>query len=190
MPASAEHVAERTGSPARDPGQRGFTLLEVMVTVGLIGVVLLPILQVREQATNRAYRSKYMLLALHHGQELLAKYGRELDQVDKYEGRIEEEPSLRYEITFQDWDISTGRPEDEEDEDDPFANDFGALAPSDAVTEEEEAAINDPHRVRRFSIKVFFPDVTDEDAEEQLTLEGFLPRMWELDRNSLGTPDR
>ena len=173
-----------------EPRQRGFTLLEVMVTVGLIGIVLLPILQVREQATNRAFRSKYMLLALHHGQELLARYGREIDQIDKYEGRVEEAPSLRYEISFQDWDLSTGRPVDEELEDDPFANDYGALPPSDAVAAEEEEDIDDPHRVRRFSIKIYFPDVDTEDKEEMVVLEGFIPRMWEKGGNSQEFGDR
>ncbi|MDG2149411.1 MAG: type II secretion system protein [Planctomycetota bacterium] len=173
----------------KSQAQRGFTLLEVMVTIGLIGVVLLPILTVREQATNRAYRSKYMLLALHHAQELLAEHGREIEPIDKYEGRVEEENSLRYVITFEDWDLATGRSEDEMLEEDPFANDFGAIPPSDAVAEEEEEDINDPHRVRRFSIKVYYPDVEEVDQEQMVALEGFLPRMWERDSGFLDIND-
>jgi len=182
------HSADNVENSARHRGQRGFTLLEVMVTIGLIGVVLLPILAVREQATNRAFRSKYMLLALHQAEELLAKHGRELEQIDKYEGRVEEHPSLRYEITFENWDLATGRPEDEELEDDPFANDFGAIPPSDAVAAEEED-IDDPHRTRRFSIKVYYPDVEIVDAEELIVLEGFLPRMWERDQGFMEITD-
>lgn len=186
MPRSGESRASRSTRQR----QRGFTLLEVMVTIGLIGVVLLPILAVREQATNRAYRSKYMLAALHHAQELLAEHGREIEPIDKYEGRVEEEPSLRYLITFEDWDLATGRPEDEElDDNDPFGNNFGAIPPSDAVAEEEEEDIDDPHRVRRFSIKVYYPDVEEVDAEQVVVLEGFLPRMWERDSGWLDMTD-
>jgi len=171
--------------------QQGFTLLEIMVTVGLIGITILPILQVREEATNRAWRTAQMLRALHHAQELLAEYGREIRQMDKFESRVEEEPVFRYVITFEDWDLSTGRPEDELEDDDLLDdNPTGSIVPPDAGVLEEDVR-DDPHRVRRFRIKIFWPDVNDfenEDAEEELMIEGFLPRMWEEQSDTFDNP--
>ncbi len=190
MPASGDLLPLSVTCGARQApaspraAQAGFTLLEIMVTVMLLGIVILPILQIREDATNRAIRSKYMLLALHHAQELIATHGREVEQIDAFEGRFEELPEFRYELTLQDWDLATGRPEDEEDQD-PFANDFGAIAPSDAEAADEEMR-SDPHRVRRFSVKVYFPDSKKEDEEEHVALEGFLPRVWEENSDLLG----
>ncbi len=175
-----------SGDPRRGRGaSAGFTLLEIMMTVFLLGVVILSILGVRETATNRAFRSKNQMLALHHAQELLADHARDLDQLDRFEGRIEDATDFHYELTLEDWDLSTGRAEDDE-EDDAFDDPSGALAPADAGAYEEQA-IDDPHRVRRFRVKVFYPHVTEEDSEEFVLLEGFLPRMYDKDRDPLGT---
>jgi prepilin-type N-terminal cleavage/methylation domain-containing protein len=166
--------------------QAGFTLLEVMATVGLVGLVLLPILQVREQASHRAYQTSHMMRGLNYAQTLLSQQTRSLDELDEWEGRIEDEPAFRYVVTLEDWDLATGRSESEGDEDDLFNDPSGAIPPSDAATTLEDLT-DDPHLVRRFHIEVFWPslDAGDAEAEDSVVLEGFLPRIWE-EEDTLG----
>jgi len=156
----------------------GFTLLEIMVTVAIFGICLLPILHVREEATNRAYRTEHMLQGLHIAQELIAEHGREIEQMKQVESRFEDDPAFRYVVTFEDWDLATGRAEDELDEEETLDDPNGPLAPADAAVPPEDVR-GDPHKVRRFRIEVFWPDIETADDEESLLLEGFIPRMWE-----------
>jgi len=171
MPTSADRPRPR------HTAEGGFTLLEIMTTVGLVAVVLLPILAEREHSMNRAYRATYMLRALHHAEEILAERARDHEQADLAQGWVEEDEAFRYEFTVKNYDLSTGRDEDEEDE-----NDFGPNAPVDAGRNEPDEAEDrdDPHKVRRFKIQVYWPGLDDEEEEESIVLEGYLPRIWEI----------
>ena len=185
MPASADpHPPGRAPRGAVAAGQGGFTLLEIMVTVAILGLAILPMLHVREKAANRAYRTTHLMRGLHHAEELVARYGREKDQIPQFEGVVEEEPQFRYLMTFENWDLASGRSEDELEED-AEDEDSGIIRPPDAGTVEEDPR-GDPHKVRRYRIEVFWPNIEEEDAEESVVLEGFLPRIWEEPVASLG----
>ena len=174
MPTSAER--RRT--------QSGFLLLEVMVTVALIGGLILPILLVRESAQNRAYHSGHIMRALQYAEVLLANSMREPTPQSSQEGYVEDDRAFRYEILIEDWDLGTGRSEKENEEDEDN-QDFGTNSvgdgsnPLDAgIGGVEEDDRNNPHKVRRFEVEVFWPGL-EPDKEDSLVLEGFLPRIWE-----------
>ena len=184
MPTSAERCPDRVGP------QAGFTLLEIMVVVGLLGMVILPILGVREQSSQRAYRSAHMSTALNYAEQLLADAMVMTQERDEYGGPIDGDPEYSYVLTLREFDLSTGLHLDEEADDALYQDDpDAALAyqPSDAdtVPEEEDEERTNPHRVRRFSIEVFWPrwdapeGEEDEESLDSVILEGFLPRYWE-----------
>jgi len=174
--------------------QSGFLLLEVMVTVALIGGLLLPILLVRESAQNRAYHSGHLMRAMQYAEILLASAMREPTPAAAQEGYVEDDRAFRYELLIEDWDLATGRSE-EENEEDERNEEFGSVsagAPLDAgIGGLEEDEREDPHKVRRFEIQVFWPGL-ELDEEDSVMLEGFLPRVWEeLDSyGRSGSPNR
>lgn len=189
MPSSAEHTLTL---PAAGAAQRGFTLLEIMCVVGLLGVVILPILGVREQSSQRAYRSSHMIVALNYAEQILADAMVMTDERDELVGQIEDDPQYTYTLTLKEFDLSTGMHQDEDLDDEFYQDDSdAALAyqPGDSGTtpEEEDEERDNPHRVRRFSIEVRWPKWSVPDGEDEqsdaafdsVLLEGFLPRYWE-----------
>lgn len=158
--------------------QAGFTLLEVMVTVGMISLLMLPILGVREHATARVYRASNMLEATRHGQELLAQRLRNPASSDGENGVIEDAPDFRYELTIEDYDLSLGYSDDDELQDrdgDGFPDDVNV--PGDA-TENDEAEERTPHKWRRYELTISWDGFEDE-TEDEVVLEGFVPRIWD-----------
>ena len=178
MPTSAERRSER-----------GFTLIEIMVTVALLGVVILPILQVRQVSTRKAYRASRLIMGLSHAEQLLADCALELREFEGQEGEIENDPTFTYAITLKEYDLSTGlNVYDDELENDVFDDYEQGLLPGDAGVppDDEDEERTSPHRVRRYKITVFWPswnapssDDEDDDALDELTIEGFLPRVFE-----------
>jgi prepilin-type N-terminal cleavage/methylation domain-containing protein len=158
--------------------QAGFTLLEVMVTVGIVGTLILPILGVREHATARVYRASNMLEATRHGQELLAQRLRNPASSDSENGVIEDAPEFRYELTIEDYDLSLGYSDDEEIQDrdgDGFPDDVNV--PGDA-TDNDEPEERTPHKWRRYELTITWDGFADE-SEDEVVLEGFVPRIWD-----------
>lgn len=178
MPTSAEGRSER-----------GFTLLEIMVTVALLGLVILPILQVRQASTRKAYRASRLIMGLSHAEQLLADCALQLRELEGLEGEIESDPAFTYSMTLKEYDLSTGlNVYDDELEDDVFDDYEQGLLPGDAglPPDDEDEERSSPHRVRRYKITVFWPswdapsaDDEDDDALDELTIEGFLPRVFE-----------
>lgn len=157
--------------------QAGFTLLEIMATVGLVALVLLPILTVRESATNKAWRASQMLQAVQHAEQLLARRARDVDPVDQEQGLIDEDPFYRYELTLENYDLATGLSEEEEEEQEQREDSIFADPPPDAGMLEEDDR-DDPHKVRRFAIKILWPGIEEEQQDSELVLEGYIPRIW------------
>ncbi len=164
----------------------GFTLLEIMVTVGLVGLCILPLLEVRESASLMAYKSGHQLHALAYAERLLTERLLDPDSVKEEAGVIEEDPVYSWVLTLEDYDLSTGRVVEEEEQDgfsqtSKFSQTsaFTAGAPGDAVAPEDELADEaSQHRVRRVKLTISWPALAG-DAPEELVLEGFLPRVHE-----------
>ncbi len=169
-----------TSAEPRRPS--GFTLLEIMVTVALVGICILPLLEVRESSSQMAYRSGHQLRALAWAEQLLQERMLDPDEVQEEVGVIEEDPVYSWVLTLEDYDLSTGRVV-EEDEPQGFSqssnfsqtSNFTAGAPGDAVVpdEDEVADEHSQHRVRRFKLAVRWPSLSG-DAPDELLLEGFL----------------
>lgn len=160
-------------------GERAFTLMEIMAAVFMLGVLLMPLLTIRERATGRVERAHARLRALVHAENLLSRHLRDTDELLDDEGLVEEDPFFRYEATFEDWDLDTGLPAEDDDELDDRGL-FGENAPADAGVPPDEAEDFTFHEVRRFEIEIFWPHADRADDEESLRVEGFLPRVPEV----------
>jgi hypothetical protein len=157
-----------------------------MVTVALVGVCILPMLEVRERASQLAYRSGHMLRALSYAERMLTDRMLNPQRVKEESGLVEADPSYEYKLTIEQYDLSTGRVVEEEDEASGFSNDtkfsttsgFTSGVPGDAgpVTDDPKDSIQ--HQVRRVKVTISWPSLDGEQAET-LVLEGFLPLVEE-----------
>ena len=163
----------------------GFTLLEIMVCVAVVGLCILPLLEVREQSSRMAYKSGHMLLALSYGDKILSERMLDPDKAKDETGVIEEDPAFGYTLTVEDYDLSTGRVVEEKDDANAFStttsfsttSQFTTGVPQDAVPGPDDVAAADTqHRVRRVKISITWPALEGEERDE-LLLEGFLPRV-------------
>jgi prepilin-type N-terminal cleavage/methylation domain-containing protein len=173
-----------------DREHRGFTLIEVMVTLALVALAILPLLELRQRASNMAFRSGHMLQAMTYAQQLLADRATDPELVKDRQGVIEEDPVYRYEITVENFDLSTGRVENQSDVDNAanggtnFTNQ-SAFAPSDAGAPPADTSDeNDAYKVRRVKVTVYYPAL-EGDTEEKVELEGFTPRAIDPDADTL-----
>lgn len=172
MPTSAERRETRRG-------QQGFTLMEIMAAVFMLGVLLLPLLTIKERATSRVERAHARLKALVHVENMISAARR--DPVERFEeeGRVEGDEWYRYQITIENWDASTSFADPDEDE---LGNStlFPDNAPGDAAIPPGEAEEEtDPHKLRRFQIEIFWPHFEHPEQEDSLRFDGFLPRVAE-----------
>ncbi|HEX5011922.1 MAG TPA: prepilin-type N-terminal cleavage/methylation domain-containing protein [Planctomycetota bacterium] len=165
--------------------ERGFTLLEIMVCVAVVGLCILPLLEVREQSSRMAYKSGHMLRALSYGDKILSERMLDPDKAKDETGIIEEDPAFGYTLTVEDYDLSTGRVVEEQDDANAFStstsfsttSQFTTGVPQDALPGPDDVAAADTqHRVRRVKISITWPALEGEEREE-LLLEGFLPRV-------------
>ncbi|RKY21656.1 MAG: hypothetical protein DRQ55_03515 [Planctomycetota bacterium] len=179
----------RTALAAR--ASAGFTLLEIMATVALVGLLVLPMLEVREQATARAYKASRMNAAMDHAERLLVKCMSTVEVYDRYESPVELDPQFTSILTLEEFDVSTGLTRDEADDMQDTEGEgeslFGAVIPGDAgggELDEDDEERNNPHLMRRFRIRVEWLswDGEDDESHDHVDLEGYLPRIWEREQ--------
>ena len=178
--------ADRRRTAAEDRrAASGFTLLEIMVCVAVVGLCILPLLEVREQSSRMAYKSGHMLRALSYGDKILTDRMLDPDKAKDETGVIEDDPAYGYTLTVEDYDLSTGRVVEEQDDDQAFSqatsfsttSSFTTGVPQDAAPGPEDVAAADTqHRVRRVKLSISWPSHEGEQRDE-LLLEGFLPRV-------------
>ncbi len=177
------------GRPGADPSrpgpaQAGFTLLEVMFALLVVGWASAQILQAREVSSNLAFKAGKQIQALQYAEQILARSMLSTDTWNEYESVIEDDPVYRYTLTVEEFNLSTGRASDEDDELN-VSGGFGefetAFVPGDAATNEEPEF--DPHAVRRFKIVMHYPSLLG-DQDEELTLETFIPAILDEEQQS------
>lgn len=151
--------------------------MEVMAAVFMLGVLLLPLLTIRERATGRVERAHSRFRAIVHAENILTQHLRDPQEVLQGGGEVEDDPYFRYELTIEDWDASTSLPEVDEEDDESSL--FDEITPGDAGVppEDEDEVLFSLHEVRRFEVEVFWPHHEKADQEESLRLEGFIPRV-------------
>ncbi len=145
----------------------GFTLLEIMVTVSLIALLILPIMVVRDASENQAFRSTHMMEAMRLGHLLLADRLTDPDPAVSLTGDFAQygaDPdAYTWLLTVEEFDLSTKREVDPDD--DPFGE--VPFPPADAALPNTDLE-NEPYRVRRVGLTVFFPGIHDDESEETL----------------------
>jgi hypothetical protein len=159
----------------------GFTLLEIMATVAMLGLCILPLLQAREKAAHLAYKSGHMMRALTYGQRMLTDRMLNPDRTKDEAGLFEEDPNYSYLLTVEVFDVSTGRVIEARDETGfsqttnfSQTTGFTTGAPADAGPANNPQDEDISHEVRRVKLTVSWPSI-DSDTPEQLVLECFLP---------------
>ncbi len=164
----------------RRRGSLGFTLLEIMVTVALVGVTIGFVLTIREQISNHAFRATRMMEAMRLGELLLADWAMNPDTLDDFSGTFEDyDPdagdAFHWNMTVEEFDLSTGRAVEEDDEYDGSE----AFLPPDAATVEEDPA-DDPYTVRRIKLTIYYPR-PDADEPAEMVLERYMPMVRDPD---------
>ena len=182
----------RPPAPRVPPANAGFTLLEVMATLAIVALLIVPILQERETASNMAFRSGHMMMALAYSQQLLADRTLDRDPAKELQGVVETDPDYRWELTIEEFDLSTGRvvePEDQQGftQGTNFSTTSGFNVPGDAGVPPDGSEQDSAHRVRRYKLTMYYPSLDDEQ-EGRLVLEGFLPLVVEEDTTGLLGP--
>lgn len=189
MRTSADPLPAARRPAGADHACRGFTLLEVLVTLGIVALAIVPLLGVRDATWNIAYRSGHMLRAAAYAEQILAERMTVPDDVKDYQAAIEEDPAFHYELTIESYDLATGRADQPGDDSTSTTSGFSSASntlPADAQAgpEEEVDLYDDPQHVRRFSLKVKYPGLND-DKEEEYLLEGYLPMARKESENAV-----
>jgi prepilin-type N-terminal cleavage/methylation domain-containing protein len=170
-------------SASRRPTQRGFTLLEIMVTVALVGLCILPMLETRQKASDLAYKSGHMMRALAYGQRILTDRMLLSQRVKDETGLVEDDPVYEYQLTVEVYDLSTGRVVEEKDDASTFSTSTqfsttskftNGQAPADSGPQTDDPEKDKAHQVRRVKVTISWPSL-EGDQPEHLVLEGFLP---------------
>lgn len=177
-----------------DRRARGFTLLEIMATVAIVGLASAYILTAREGAAGHAFRSYHLMEAIRLAEYEMAEWALNPDEVESLQGSFQLDGEVvgagiyAYELTVERFDLSTGRPVEDEDSDgDGFADDeedvaamFGDATPGASGDDDED----DPYVVRRLTMRVFYPNPVAEEPEE-IVLERYLPVVEEPEDDDL-----
>lgn len=162
-----------------DARRRGFTLLEILFTIVIVGVPVVMMLLIRERATRQSMQAYHYNVARMLARELLTEL--EFHELDRYEGPFDGFPGFSYQIEVEDVDLVTGEGEKEGDEDSE-----AAYTPVDAIDPEEGTEQLD-YPVRRVKLTLRYPNLRDPDAKEplELRIQTILPPLPKEDESAL-----
>src|SRR5215204_3681488 len=151
------------------PNARGFTLLEILVTLAIIGVWIFPLIALREGAVNQLIESRNSDWARALARELLTEL--EFHELDRYAGPVDGYPGFEFQIEVQEVDLVTGEgdPEAEQREKDKkdkrldSANDDpdSRFRPSDSVIPEDEKQ-ELVYPVRKVKLTLTYPNMHED----------------------------
>ncbi len=179
-------MRKSTNIPFKRFDKRGFTLLEVMVSVAILAVAVVPMLLLREESFQKALYSKSIRVARELAQRQLTQIALEVLE-DEGAGNFEDWPDYRYEYKVTLYDFSGGMSEYDGEYGDSYLDD----TPSDSVFDDEEEEIG-PMVMRHVEIRIFFPSVKqeEEDMDNEYVIDTYIPVLLteeQYDRQSFGS---
>ncbi len=151
--------------------RRAFTLLEVMVSVAVLALAVVPMLLTREYCYDSATETKILCL-----QQELAK--RQLSYIalnvirGEGAGDFEDYPDFTYEYEVTIYDFQAGLEEDEENDDGAF----NTTAPGDAVYVDNDLDNVGSHMARHIILRVYAPD-QDDGQEAEYVIDTYVPLL-------------
>jgi prepilin-type N-terminal cleavage/methylation domain-containing protein len=159
-----------------DSPARGFTLLEVMVSVAILALAVVPMLLTREHCYDMAYNTKNERTIQELAQRQLAYLALNVIRGEGA-GEVEGAPDYFYEYTITIYDFRSGL---EEDEDEINDRETGRLdtgnAPRDAVFADEDTEDVGPHMARHVILKLYAVDGGEEKGKE-FVLDTYIPLL-------------
>ena len=160
--------------------ERAFTLLEIMLTIAVVGVAVVPVLLIREQSKRQSYQARNANIARTLARELMSEI--EFHGLDPQASQIEGYPGFEYEYEVEQVDLVSGEEEDEDDRNDPYnqkSSDNSVFSgPRDSVFPEEQEE-EDSYLVRRVKLTIRYPNLKTNGGDEpnQLVIETILPAL-------------
>jgi prepilin-type N-terminal cleavage/methylation domain-containing protein len=160
---------------------KAFTLLEIMLTMAIVGVAVVPALLIREQSKRQSYQARNANIARTLARELMSEI--EFHGLDPRASRIEGYPGFEYEYEIEQVDLVSGEEEDEQDQNDPYnqqrTDSRVFTGPGDAIFPEEQEQDDDSYLVRRVKLTIRYPNLKKDGADQpnQLVIETILPAL-------------
>lgn len=162
---------------------RGFTLLEIMVTLAIVGGAMVLVLGQRENALIASYQARNANIARSMARELLSEL--EFHELTSNTGSSDKYPGFEYDIEIEEQDLLTGK---EDDDKDPNNDNSGSRFSDksrfsdavDAAEEEEE----EEFPVRRVKLTIHYPNVRRQangDDRLNLVVETIFPALPQKD---------
>jgi prepilin-type N-terminal cleavage/methylation domain-containing protein len=173
-----------------DRRRSGFTLLEVMVTMAIVGGALVTLLISREKAVNDLIETRNNNWARQIAREMLTEL--EFHELDRYSGQLDQYPGFSFDIHVEDIDLVTGEGDadaeerEREKKEKRLSNEQQGDAdsrfkPGDLL-EDEEGQEELVYPVRKVKLRVEWPNMSGADGAEpnKLEIEAILPQLPEF----------
>lgn len=187
---------------------RGFTLLEIMATLAIVGGVMVYVLESREKALSNFYIARNANIANSLARDLMSELA--FKEPDDLRGGFDGYDGFEFEIEITREDLVSGESE-EDDNSDPYStnrdwkerdkegtgsdsssgNNSGGFTPGDSVFPGDEDEDQPEYPVRRIKVTVFYPnlrEISDDPEPLKLILETILPPLPDEEDEEYNSP--
>ena len=152
----------------------GFTLLEVMVSVAILAVAIVPMLFLREDSYRKALFTKAVRVAHELAQRQLSVIALEV-RTGEGAGNFEDWPDYQFEYKVSLYDFSGSM--SDKDEEDPYGW-YDGSDPSDSVFADGELKEYGPMVMRHVELKIVYPSFEGEEAEmSEYIVDTYMPML-------------
>lgn len=176
-------ATSKRSSSTRALSERGFTLLEILVTLMIVGLAVFGVLVIREQSINEYFEARNANIARTLASEMITEL--EFHELESRGGPIDGLPGFEFSIDVEEIDLVTGEgdPEAEKREQDKRAKRSGdydpdtRFNPSDSVKPDDELQ-EFVYPVRKVKLTLLYPNLNVEAQEpRKLVVETILPPL-------------